>query len=127
MTRLKKILVLGLTVACSACSSPTRIYYWERPNTGGEHFVRDHNRCLQKADWFPFETFNVFSLSPETRNLTLNLKEGGIWGNFAPYKGAMPIFVNNAHPSKTLIYFLYSSCMKKAGYTERRPFGGPLE
>lgn len=127
MTRLKKILVLGLTVACSACSSPTRIYYWERPNTGGEHFVRDHNRCLQKADWFPFETFNIFSLSPETRNLTLNLKDGGIWGNFSPYRGAMPIFVNNANPSSTLIYSWYASCMKKAGYMERRPFGGPLE
>lgn len=52
-------------------------------------------------------------MGADTLDLRLNLKDGGIWANFSPYPGAMPVFVNTANPSKTVIYWRYSSCMKK--------------
>lgn len=124
MSRFKLFLVLCLTLTATACSTTTRVYYWERPNTGADHFVRDHKKCLQTADWWPFSFYNPLPNMPEDRDLVLNLKNGGIWANFSPYRGAMPIFVNNANPSKTLIYWRYSRCMKNAGYSERRPYTG---
>lgn len=126
MKRLKYLFVLCFLFSLSACGSPTRIYYWEKNNTGSERFVQDHNKCLEKADYWPFRLKNPMPNTPETLDLRLNLKDGGIWANFSPHPGAMPIFVNTAHPSKTLIYWRYSWCMKSAGYKERRPFGGPL-
>ncbi|MBR1778860.1 MAG: hypothetical protein IJ752_09825 [Alphaproteobacteria bacterium] len=124
---MKRFFYLVLFCLClNSCSSPTRIYYWAKENTGAERFAQDHNHCLQKADYWPW-TFHIpLALSAETLDLRLNLKNGGIWANFSPYPGAMPIFVNTATPSKTVIYWRYASCMKKAGYRERRPYGGPL-
>lgn len=107
-------------------SSPTRVYYWAKENTGAERFVQDHNRCLREADFWPWRMANLDPISPELLNLRLNLKDGGIWGNFSPYPGAMPVFVNTAYPSKTVIYWRYALCMKNAGYRERRPYGGPM-
>ena len=92
-------------------SSPTRVYYWAKENTGADRFVQDHNMDPMGAN---------------TLDLRLDLQNGGIWANFSPYPGAMPVFVNTAVPSKTVIYWRYSSCMKNAGYKERRPYGGPM-
>ncbi len=121
---------LCLIVSClllNGClSSPTRVYYWAKENTGAERFVQDHNRCLQEADFWPWKTIKTDPFAPELLNLRLDLKNGGIWGNFSPYPGAMPVFVNTATPSKTVIYWRYAACMKNAGYKERRPYGGPM-
>lgn len=106
-------------------SSPTRVYYWAKENTGADRFVHDHNRCLKEADFWPW-SIKFDPIGADTLDLRLDLKNGGIWGNFSPYPGAMPVFVNTAVPSKTVIYWRYSSCMKNAGYKERRPYGGPM-
>ncbi len=111
----------------SGCSSPTRVYYWQKANTGTERFVNDHNACLEHADYYPFKWVNPYPMTPDLLNLKLDLKNGGIWGNYSPYPGAMPVFVNNVAPSKTLIYWMYSWCMKRAGYKERQPFGDRLQ
>ncbi|MCQ2914770.1 MAG: hypothetical protein MJ247_06210 [Alphaproteobacteria bacterium] len=116
----KIILLSSFILSLSACSS-SHFYYWENPTVGGEQFVRDHNICLKRADFWPFTAYNPLSTSPEKLNLKLNLKDGGIWANFTPYKGSMAIFVNNKYPSKWQSNYWYSRCMKKAGYKERRP------
>ena len=103
-----------------------RVYYWAKDNTGAERFVQDHNRCLRQADIWPWDFINFDPMAAETLDLRLNLKNGGIWANFSPYPGAMPVYVNTATPSKTVIYWRYAYCMRKAGYKERRPYGGPL-
>ena len=124
---MKRFIFLILFCLClTGCSTSTRVYYWAKENTGTERFVQDHNRCLQKADYWPWTFTSIIPGTAETLDLKLNLKNGGIWANFSPYPGAMPIFVNTAHPSRTVIYWRYASCMKKAGYRERRPYGGPL-
>ena len=124
---MKRFITLLLFCFClNGCSSPTRVYYWAKENTGSERFVQDHNYCLKKADFWPWKIHIPLTTSAETVDLRLNLKDGGIWANFSPYPGAMPVFVNTATPSKTVVYWRYSMCMKNAGYKERRPFGGPL-
>lgn len=124
---MKKILFLCLLcLFLNGCSSATRVYYWAKDNTGTTRFVQDHNRCLQKADYWPWTFYNFTPEVADTLDLKLNLRDGGIWANFSPYPGAMPIFVNTATPSKTVIYWRYASCMKKAGYRERRPYGEAL-
>ena len=124
---MKRLFFLFFFCLClNGCSTPTRIYYWAKENTGAERFVRDHNACLQKADIWPWQFFYPVPTEPDLLNLRLNLKDGGIWANFSPSVGAMPVFVNTASPSRTVIYWRYASCMKKLGYKERRPYGGPL-
>lgn len=124
---MKRFICLFFLCLClNGCTSPTRVYYWAKENTGSERFVQDHNYCLRKADFWPWTFHLPLTTSAETLDLRLNLKNGGIWANFSPYPGAMPIFVNTATPSKTVIYWRYAMCMKSAGYRERRPYGGPL-
>lgn len=120
----KIFLLFSLCLCLTACSTPTRVYYWKKANTGAERFVQDHNKCLERADFWPW-SFS-WSDNATTLDLRLRLKDGGIWANFIPYVGSMPIFVNAAHPSKTVIYWRYASCMREKGYSERRPYGGPL-
>ena len=110
----------------NGCSSRTRVYYWAKDNTGAERFAQDHTNCLRKADFWPWTFVNPMPDAADTLDLRLDLQNGGIWANYSPYPGAMPVFVNTATPSKTVIYRWYANCMKKAGYRERRPFGGPL-
>ena len=126
MNRLKLLALSALLFSATACSTPTRVYYWQQPNVGGEQFVRDHNKCLQKADFWPFSWFNPIPNIPEDRDLRLDLENGGIWGNYIPYPGAMPLYVNTAQPTWSRVYWWYARCMRKAGYTERRPYGPPL-
>lgn len=121
----KVVLTLGLCLCAAACGTSTRIYYWEKPLTGTERFVQDHNRCLEKADLWPW-TWAAIGNSPETLDMRLRLREGGIWANFSPYPGAQPVFVNSTQPTTTVIYHWYSSCMTDKGYKERRPYTGPM-
>lgn len=128
MSRLKRLTVFSILFLVSACGTPTRIYYWEKQSTGAERFIQDHNKCLRKADYWPYAFWKTyFPNSPDTLDLRLRLKDGGIWGNFSPYEGAQPVFVNATEPSSTVIYFRYASCMRKAGYRERRPYTGPMQ
>ncbi len=123
-----KIAVLSLLFLTGACGTPTRVYYWERQDTGANRFIQDHKRCIRKADIWPYSfPKSLWPGAPEMLDLRLRLKDGGIWGNFSPYTGAQPVFVNSREPSSSVIYFWYSSCMKSAGYKERRPYTGPME
>lgn len=126
MKLLKMLSVFCLVFLLASCSNTTRIYYWAKDNTGSDRFAQDHLKCLEKADFFPWTLFNPLPLVSDVRNLTLNLKDGGIWGNFSPYPGAIPVFINTNSPSSTVIYWRYAMCMRGLGYKERRPYGGPL-
>lgn len=121
----KLFLILALILPAAACGTTARIYYWEKPQTGAERFVMDHNNCLEKADLWPW-TWASLANSPETLDLHLRLSDGGIWANFSPYTGAQPVFVNSSNPTTTVVYSWYYSCMKKKGYKERRPYTGPM-
>ena len=118
------ICLLLFSLCLTGCSTPSRFYYWAKENTGAERFIRDHNLCLRKADFWPWTFENLMPDAADMLDLKLDLKNGGIWANFSPYPGAMPIYVNTAAPSKTVIYWWYARCMRNAGYKERRPYTG---
>ena len=86
---MKRLIFLFFFCLClNGCTTPTRVYYWARDNTGTERFVQDHNRCLQKADFWPWAFYNPNPEVADTLDLRLNLKNGGIWANYSPYPGA---------------------------------------
>ena len=129
---MKKITLVCTLFSCfllSGCYNTTRVYYWERPNTGATQFSEDHKACLYSADWFPwdFKFSRLWPFTPETLDLRLRLKNGGIWGNFVPYEGSQSIFVNTTVPSKTAIYAWYAMCMRNHGYKERQKYSGPVK
>jgi len=113
----------------SGCAMSTRVYYWQRPNTGATQFAEDHKMCIYHADWFPWDIkmSRLWPFTPETLDLRLRLEDGGIWGNFIPYEGAQSIFVNTITPSKTVVFWQYSKCMRSHGYTERQKHTGPIK
>lgn len=113
----------------SGCAMSTRVYYWQRHDTGATQFAEDHKMCIYNADWFPwdFKMARMWPFTSETLDLRLRLENGGIWGNFVPYEGAQSIFVNSSTPSKTVLYGLYSKCMRDHGYTERKKHTGPIK
>ena len=85
--------------------------------------------CIYHADWFPWDIkmSRLWPFTPETLDLRLRLEDGGIWGNFIPYEGAQSIFVNTITPSKTVVFWQYSKCMRSHGYTERQKHTGPIK
>ena len=126
LMRLSKLfLIFAFFTLCASCGTKTRIYYWEKAGTGANRFIMYHNKCLEKADLWPW-TWAQLANSPETLDLHLRLSDGGIWANFSPYTGAQPVFVNSASPTTTVIYSWYADCMEEKGYKERRPYTGPM-
>ena len=128
MKKRSLFVLAALMFAVSGCAWSTRVYYWEKPNTGARQFAIDHMNCLYSADIFPwnFKASRLWPFSPETLDLKLRLEDGGIWGNFIPYRGAQPIFVNTSVPSSTVVYWWYGHCMRNEGYTERKGPTGPI-
>lgn len=129
MKKFKLFVFATLFFALSGCAWSTRVYYWEKPNTGANQFAKDHLACLYSADIFPwnFKASRLWPFSPEALDLKLRLKDGGIWGNFIPYAGSQSIFVNATIPSSTVVFWWYSYCMRKEGYKERKGIGGPIK
>ena len=98
-----------------------KVFYWERPNTGVTWFAKDHKECMQKADWWPFE-WRGLPWEPEELKLRFdNNSENGVWAQFIPHPGAMPVHVNYAVGDWSVDYDDYQQCMEKRHYTQRKP------
>ena len=98
-----------------------KLFYWERPNTGVAWFAKDHRECMLEADTWPFE-WPGFPWEPEELKLRFdNDSENGVWAQFIPYPGAMPVHVNYAHADWSVDYDDYQRCMERRHYTQRKP------
>lgn len=123
----KKLFTLTFLLL-SACGSGQHIYSWERPNTGGQWFARDHQECMYKADYWPWrwpgwpwEWSNLWFGYPELKLRMDRDASSGVWAKFTPYTGAMPVYVNSEMNDWSVSSGAYRRCMKKRGYTEKEP------
>lgn len=108
----------------TACGGPKGqvVFHWDRYNTGGIKFARDHSECMRKAEAFRFwPNFRSWFYTEEQRYNTVVKwhKEHGIWASFVPYPGAMPILVNSVRDDTDSSPRKYQKCMLQKGYVER--------
>lgn len=126
---MKKILMsimLGVSLmTLSACGGGgQKVFYWERPNTGAVWFVRDHNYCLNEADYWPFRWPGMpwgWGKEPDLELRFDNDSDSGIWAQFQPMPGAQPLYVNSVAGDWSMSYDDYESCMEARDYVQRKP------
>ena len=114
---LLSLILLGMYLPVQADSKERKIFYWERPNTGVGQFAKDHRDCMLKADILPFE---LPSRTKEPKTLRFD-DDSGVWGNFIPYPGALPVNVKYEHSDRFVNYDNYQQCMEQRHYTQRLP------
>ena len=120
---MKKILCLFLLLSgCVFVDEGQKTFYWQRPNTGINWFVKDHNECMKEADWFPFRwpgwPWDWGEQAP--LNLRFDNDSGnGVWAQFIPYPGAQPVYVNYVSGDWSVDYGDYQDCMEDRHYTQR--------
>ena len=106
----------------NACDGGQAIFYWEKPDTGPVWFAKEHNECLEEADWWPW---SLPSWPPGQTKLPElrfdNDSDNGIWANFVPYQGAQPVYVNSRQDDSSMSISTYESCMERKGYKQRQP------
>jgi len=111
------VLLSGMTCACGSDGQTT--YYWEKDGYGAEQFGIDHENCMHKADYFPFNTHSRW-FGPDTDNLHPKFRsDDGIWAYYEPFKGAQPVYVNYSMGDSTVWEGKYRSCMHDLGYREK--------
>ena len=126
---MKKIIMAIMLGACltglSACGGDgQKVFYWERPNTGAIWFVRDHNYCLNEADYWPFRWPGMpwgWGKEPDLELRFDNDSESGIWAQFRPMPGAQPVYVNSVAGDWSMSYDDYEACMEARDYVQRKP------
>ncbi len=119
-------LCMGLCLLClTACGGDgQKVFYWERPNTGAVWFARDHNYCLQQADYWPFEWPGLpwgWGTPPDLELRFDNESDHGIWAQFVPMPGAQPVYVNSVAGDWSMSYDDYEACMEARDYVQRKP------
>lgn len=120
---IKKI-TFGIIFLLSACGGPKGqvVFHWDRYNTGGIKFARDHSECMREAEALKLiPNFRSWFYTEEQRYETVVKwhKEHGIWASFVPYPGAMPIMVNSVRDDSRSSPAKYQKCMLKKGYVNR--------
>lgn len=98
------------------------MFHWDRYNTGGVKFARDHSECMRKAEALKLmPNFRSWFYTEEQRYETVVKwhKEHGIWASFVPYPGAMPIMVNSVRDDSRSSPAKYQKCMLQKGYVNR--------
>ena len=126
---MKKILmaiILGFSLTTlSACGGDgQKVFYWERPNTGAIWFGRDHNYCLNEADYWPFRWPGMpwgWGKEPDLEVRFDNDSDSGIWAQFQPMPGAQPLYVNSVAGDWSMSYDDYEACMEARDYVQRKP------
>ena len=122
---MKKLIWLAVIVFLSSCSGIPKgqvVFHWDRYNTGGIKFARDHSECMREAEPFKFwPSFKSWFYTEEQRYNTVVKwhKEHGVWASFVPYPGAIPIMVNSVRDDTGVSPKKYQNCMIKKGYVER--------
>lgn len=122
---MKKVIITILISLLSACYSGPKgqvVFHWDRYNTGGIKFSRDHSECMRKAEAFKFwPSFKSWFYTEEQRyDIVVKWhKEHGVWASFVPYPGAMPILVNSVRDDTDVSPSKYQRCMMEKGYVER--------
>ena len=122
---MKKLSLTLLVFLLAACGSTTRgqvVFHWDRYNTGGLKFARDHSECMREAEAFKLlPNFKSWFYTEEQRyNIVVKWhKEHGIWASFVPYPGAMPVMVNSVRDDTDASPRKYQKCMLRKGYVER--------
>lgn len=122
---MKKGLFLMIVFLLSSCGGPRgqSVFHWDRYNTGGIKFARDHSECMREAEAFKFlPNIKSWFYTEEQRYNTVVKwhKEHGIWASFVPYPGAMPIMVNSVRDDSDSDPKKYKKCMLQKGYVERK-------
>ena len=121
---MKKAFIIFSMLLMSGCyaSKGQVVFHWDRYNTGGIKFARDHSECMRKAEaWNFLPNFKSWFYTEEQRyNIVVKWhKEHGIWASFVPYPGAMPILVNSVRDDSDASPRRYQKCMLQKGYVER--------
>ena len=121
---MKKLFLSIMILLLAACGGPKGqvVFHWDRYNTGGIKFARDHSECMRQAEAFKFlPNFKSWFYTEEQRYNTVVKwhKEHGIWASFVPYPGAMPILVNSVRDDTDSSLRKYQKCMLQKGYVER--------
>ena len=121
---MKKIIILSLFFLFS-CTKGQHIFYWDRPETGGVWFAKDHSDCLASADYWPYSfkwPWEWSMTNSRKYNLRFDNNSGnGIWAQFVSVPGAQPVYVNSLHNDWTMSPSQYRSCMINKGYQEVYP------
>lgn len=122
---MKKSLLIIFCLILEACSSSPKgqvVFHWDRYNTGGIKFARDHSECMRESEALKLlPNFKSWFYTEEQRYNTVVKwhKEHGIWASFVPYPGAVPVMVNSVRDDTDASPRKYQSCMLKKGYVER--------
>ena len=117
------VIILSMIMLCSCARGKGQVvFHWDRYNTGGVKFARDHSECMRQAE--PIKIFPSFKswLRSEEQRYDIIVKwhkENGIWASFIPYPGAMPIMVNSVRNDSKSSPRRYQRCMLRKGYVER--------
>lgn len=74
---MKKLSLTLLVFLLAACGSTTRgqvVFHWDRYNTGGLKFARDHSECMREAEAFKLlPNFKSWFYTEEQRyNIVVN-------------------------------------------------------
>lgn len=121
MKKFYLILYLLLLSSCGAQKGQV-VFHWDRYNTGGIKFARDHSECMRQAEALRFlPNLKSWFYSEEQRiDMVVKWhKERGIWASFVPYPGAMPIMVNSVRDDTDSSPRKYQKCMLRKGYVKR--------
>ena len=122
---MKKLLFILLVLCLEGCmgtSTGQVVFHWDRYNTGGIKFARDHSECMRSAEAFKlFPNFKSWFYTEEQRyDIVVKWhKEHGVWASFVPYPGAMPVMVNSVRDDTDVSPRKYQKCMLRKGYIER--------
>ncbi|MBQ2885537.1 MAG: hypothetical protein IJE43_17570 [Alphaproteobacteria bacterium] len=121
---MKKCYLFFIILLLTACVSGKGqvVFHWDRYNTGGIKFARDHSECMRQAEAFRlFPSIKSWFYSEEQRYDTVVKwhKEKGIWASFVPYPGAAPVLVNSVRDDTDVSPRKYKKCMLKKGYITR--------
>jgi hypothetical protein len=121
---MRKYCLLFIIIVLSACTTGKGqvVFHWDRYNTGGIKFARDHSECMREAEALRlFPSIKSWFYSEEQRYDTVVKwhKEKGIWASFVPYPGAAPVLVNSVRDDTDASPRKYKKCMLKKGYITR--------
>ena len=122
MKKIRGLLIIIFLFLAGCSGKGQTIFYWRKDGVGPTWFAKEHNECLAEADYCPWQWPAWPPGTSQEKNLRFdNDADNGIWANFVPYDGAMPVYVNSLVNDGTMSPSVYRNCMLSKGYIERQP------